>query len=61
MASKPPVPSVKRALDKSKLEQSKSNPFTYVNRSTGRSVNVDGSYGQEDGGGWKNWSNKKRI
>ena len=60
MASKPPIPSVQRALDKD-YDQSKSNPSTFINRNTGESVDADGSYGRKKGEGWKNWSNKKRI
>lgn len=59
--SKAPIPSVQRALDKGNYEQSKSNPSTHINRDTGESVDVDGSYGKKKRTGWTNWSNKKSI
>jgi len=58
---KEPIPSLQRALDKGNYEQSKSNPSTHVNKDTGKKVDVDGSYGKEEGKGWLNWSNKKKI
>ena len=60
MSHKPVIPSVKKALETSGLEQSKSNPAVWVNPSNGRAVTGDGHYIKENGG-WINASNKKSI
>ncbi len=59
--SKEPTPSIRKALEQSNFDQSKSNPNKWVNRNTNEVVTTDGHYGQREGSGWHNWSNKKSI